>query len=99
MNVNAAAAGRFALTIPIPGGLKELESIMNSQRIGGIVFLVVGVVLLCVGMNASNSIADQTKHAFTGRFTDATAWYIFGGLAIALLGLFLSLFGPGSKSA
>jgi len=99
MNVNAAAAGRFALTIPIPGGLKELESIMSSQRIGGIVLLVVGAVIFCIGMNASHSIADQTKHAFTGRFTDATAWYIFGGLAVALFGLFLSLFGPGSKSA
>jgi Protein of unknown function (DUF3185) len=72
---------------------------MNAQRIGGIVLLVVGVVLLSVGMNASNSVADQVKHTFTGRFTEATTWYIFGGLAMALFGLLMTIVGPGSKSA
>lgn len=71
---------------------------MNPQRIVGIVLLVVGVVLLVMGMNASNSVADQVSHTFTGKWTQETAWYIFGGLAMALLGLLVAIFGPGSGS-
>ena len=72
---------------------------MNTQRIFGVAILVVGVVILFVGLNASNSAADQVKHAFTGRFTQETAWYIFGGLGLAVIGLFMGLFGPGGKNA
>ena len=72
---------------------------MSPQRIVGIVLLIVGVVLLCVGWNASDSVADTMKHTFTGRFTQETAWYIFGGLALALIGFFMSIFGPGSRNA
>jgi len=69
---------------------------MNSQRIAGIVILVVGVILFVVGMNSSNSVADQVSNTFTGRFTQATTWYIVGGIGTALLGLLL-LLGLGSK--
>ena len=65
---------------------------MSPQRILGIVLLVVGVILLIIGMNASHSVSDQVSHTFTGRFTQATTWYIVGGIASALLGLLLVLF-------
>jgi hypothetical protein len=64
---------------------------MSTQRIFGIVMLVVGLSLLFVGMNASHSAADQISNTFTGRFTHETAWYIFGGGAAALFGLLLIL--------
>jgi LPXTG-motif cell wall-anchored protein len=66
---------------------------MGSQRILGTVLLVVGVILLFIGMNASHSVSDQVSQNFTGRFTQATTWYIIGGIASALLGLLLVLFG------
>jgi NO-binding membrane sensor protein with MHYT domain len=66
---------------------------MNAQRIGGIVFLVTGVVLFFIGMNASHSAADRWTNFFTGHFTDATMWYIIGGVVAAVLGLALVLFG------
>ena len=72
---------------------------MNSQRILGVVLLVVGVVLLVLGMNASHSVADQVSNTFTGRFTQATTWYIIGGGAAALFGLLLVLFGARSSNA
>ncbi len=72
---------------------------MSSQRILGVVFLVVGIVLLVLGVNASHSVADQVSNTFTGRFTQATAWYIVGGGAAALLGLLLVLFGGRSRTA
>ena len=71
---------------------------MSSQRIVGIVLLVIGVVLAVVGFNASNSVADQVTNTFTGHFTQATAWYIFGGIAAGLLGLLMLVFGGGKTA-
>jgi uncharacterized protein DUF3185 len=72
---------------------------MNNQRILGIVMLVIGISLFVVGMNASHSAADQISNTFTGRFTRDTAWYIFGGGALGLFGLFLVIAGPRGKNA
>jgi uncharacterized membrane protein len=68
---------------------------MSPQRIAGIVLLVVGVAVLIYGMNASHSLADRVSDTFTGRFTEATTWYIIGGAASGLLGLLLVAFGGG----
>ena len=70
---------------------------MNLQRIFGAVLLVVGIIVLIMGINASHSMADQVSETFTRRFTDRTTWYIIGGSAIAALGLFTVAFG-GRKS-
>lgn len=72
---------------------------MSPQRILGVVLLVAGVILLIVGMNASHSVADQVSTTFTGRFTQGTTWYIVGGIALALLGLFTALFGGRGRIA
>jgi uncharacterized membrane protein len=72
---------------------------MSAQRIIGIVLLVLGVVLLIVGMNASHSAADQVSNTFTGRFTHETAWYIFGGLAMAIAGFLAVVFGVRGSNA
>ena len=73
---------------------------MSSQRIIGVAELVVGIVLLIVGLNASNSLADQVSETFTGRFTQTTTWYIIGGIAAGVLGLLMVAFGGrGSGSA
>ena len=72
---------------------------MNPQRIVGVVLVVVGVILLSVGMNASHSLADQVSNTFTGRFTQATTWYIVGGIASALLGVFMVLVDLRCKTA
>lgn len=69
---------------------------MNSQRIIGVVLLILGGVLLFIGVNSSHSVADQVSHTFTGRFTQATTWYIIGGIVLALLGIGRLLM-PGSS--
>lgn len=66
---------------------------MNVQRVVGIALLVAGVVLFVVGMNASGSVVDRWSNFFTGHFTDATMWYIVGGVALAVVGLILAMFG------
>jgi hypothetical protein len=72
---------------------------MNTQRLAGIVLLVVGVVLLMIGLNASDSIADQVSETFTGKFTESTTWYIVGGSAAGVVGLVLLLVGFRGKRA
>lgn len=62
---------------------------MNPKYILAVVLLVAGIALFIVGMNSSHSIADQLSNTFTGRFTDATNWYIIGGIAMAVVGLVL----------
>jgi succinate dehydrogenase hydrophobic anchor subunit len=60
---------------------------MNSQRLTGIILLVVGVVLLTLGLRATDSVADRFSNFFTGHFTEATVWYILGGLVAGAVGL------------
>jgi hypothetical protein len=71
---------------------------MTPQRIIGIVCLIVGVGLLVVGMNSSHSVADQVSNTITGRFTQATTWYILSGIAVAVVGLFMLLTGASGKN-
>jgi Protein of unknown function (DUF3185) len=72
---------------------------MTPQRIFGSLILIGGMILLFVGMNASHSMADQVSNTFSGRFTQGTTWYILGGIATGLLGLFLLLSGSFGKRA
>lgn len=66
---------------------------MNLRLIAGIILLLVGVILFVVGINASDSVADRLSNFFTGHFTDATVWYMVGGIAAAVGGLMLALLG------
>ena len=71
---------------------------MNG-RILGVVALVAGVALLVVGLNSSHSIADRVSDTFTGRFTQATTWYIVGGIAAIVGGGAMLLMGGRGRSA
>ena len=62
-------------------------------RIVGIVMAVLGVALFIIGLNASDSAADQISNFFTGRFTEDTMWYMLGGAALAVGGVLLAAFG------
>lgn len=64
---------------------------MGSNKILGIILLVIGIILLVFGWNASQSIAEQVTETFTGRFTDETMWYIILGAASVVAGLVLTL--------
>lgn len=60
---------------------------MSTNRLIGIILLVVGAILLYFGFQSSESVVDQTSEALTGRFTDTTMWYLIGGAAAAIVGL------------
>lgn len=65
---------------------------MTTSRIGGIVLLVVGAILLYFGYEASQSVGEQLHETFTGRFTDSTTWYFLLGGAAAAAGIGLLVF-------
>ncbi len=64
---------------------------MSISKGFGVVLLIAGVVLIIVGIVASRSLADNVSNFFVGHFTKSTMWYIFGGIASAVLGLLLTL--------
>lgn len=68
-----------------------------SPRILGIVILVVGLVLVAFGLNASDSVVDSVKENLTGRYTDKTMWYLIGGGVLAVAGALMAL-GVGKRS-
>ncbi len=69
---------------------------MPVSRIVGIVLLIVGLVLVFFGFQATETIGEELHETVTGRFTDTTMWYLIGGGAMALLGLLLAIFAPKS---
>jgi uncharacterized membrane protein len=69
-------------------------ALMPLSRIIGIVMLVIGVVLLIFGFQATDTVGEDLHEAVTGRYTDTTMWYLIGGGALGLLGLLLTIFAP-----
>ncbi len=62
-----------------------------TRRILGIVLLVVGIVLIFWGINASESLNSELSEFFTDSPSNKAIWLLVLGIASALLGLFFSL--------
>jgi hypothetical protein len=71
--------------------------IMSGLRILGIVVLVVGIVLLIMGYNATQAPAEEIRETLTGRFTEQTTWMLIGGVAGVVGGLLLAMFGGSNR--
>lgn len=52
----------------------------------GFVILVIGVVFLVVGLNATLSLTEKVVEGVSGRYSDNTTWYIIGGILLILGG-------------
>ena len=63
------------------------------QSVLGIALLVVGVVLIIFGMQASASVGSRLSELFTGAPSDRTIWLVVAGVAAAIVGLGLLLAG------
>jgi uncharacterized membrane protein len=66
---------------------------MKPIQIAGVVLFAVGVVLLIFAMRASDSAVEQLAETVTGTYTDRTMNYLIGGIAAAVGGALLFLFG------
>ncbi len=58
---------------------------MNLSLMGAVA-VAVGVVLLVLGINASESPMESLLHGVTGQYSDRTTWMIVGGVALIVAG-------------
>lgn len=65
---------------------------MGSQKLVGMILLVIGLILLYFGWQSTQSVGDQITETLTGRFTDETMWFLIGGAAAVVAGGFMTLF-------
>ncbi|WLD58764.1 DUF3185 family protein [Salinispirillum sp. LH 10-3-1] len=68
---------------------------MNNKTVA-IVLIVVGLILLFLAYQSSQSLDDQVAEAFTGRFTESTTWYLILGAAASVAGVGMLVFGKAS---
>ena len=57
------------------------------NKIVSLALLVGGVVLIIVGINATNSFSSDISRFFTGSPTDKAIWILIGGIVAAVVGL------------
>jgi hypothetical protein len=69
------------------------KTVMN--KIVSLALLVGGVVLVVIGISATNSFSSDVSRFFTGSPTDKAVWMLIGGIIAAVIGLFGTL--PGSR--
>jgi hypothetical protein len=49
--------------------------------------LAVGILLIVLGINASNALSSDISRFFTGSPTDKAVWLLAGGVLTAVIGL------------
>jgi uncharacterized membrane protein len=60
---------------------------MNNKKMIGIILLVIGVIALYFGFNATNAPMEEVTEAFTGQYSDQTMVYLIGGAIAGIAGL------------
>jgi hypothetical protein len=57
----------------------------------GIALVVVGIVLIVYGFNASDSASSGVSRIFTGAPTNKTLWLLLGGIGSTIVGAVMTL--------
>jgi hypothetical protein len=57
------------------------------NKLLSLVLLAGGIVLIVIGVNATNSFSSDVSRFFTGSPTDKAVWMLIGGIVAALVGL------------
>jgi hypothetical protein len=57
------------------------------NKLFAIALLVGGLVLIVMGINATDSFSSDVSRFFTGSPTDKAIWLVVGGIVAALVGL------------
>ena len=67
------------------------------NKIISLALLIGGIVLMIIGINATNSFSSDVSRFFTGSPTDKAVWMLIGGIVATVIGLMGML--RGSKQA
>jgi hypothetical protein len=62
----------------------------------GVALIVIGVVLVIYGINASDSASSGFSRIFTGAPTNKTLWLLLGGIGSTIVGAVMT-FRPSGK--
>jgi hypothetical protein len=57
------------------------------NRIASLCLLIGGIVLMVIGINATNSFSSDVSRFFTGSPTDKAVWMLIGGGVATVIGL------------
>ena len=57
------------------------------NKLISIALLVGGIVLMILGVQATNSFSSDVSRFFTGSPTDKAIWMLIGGIIAAIIGL------------
>jgi hypothetical protein len=63
------------------------------NKIGSLALLIGGIVLIIIGVNATNSFGSDVSRFFTGSPTDKAIWLLIGGIVATGIGLMGTLRG------
>jgi len=63
------------------------------NNVVGLAVFAVGIILLILGFNESQSFSSDVSRVFTGNPTNRSIWFIAGGAAAIIMGLVLSIRG------
>jgi divalent metal cation (Fe/Co/Zn/Cd) transporter len=61
------------------------------NKIASLALLVGGIVLIIVGINATNSFNSDVSRFFTGSPTNKAVWMLIGGIVATIAGLTMAL--------
>jgi hypothetical protein len=57
------------------------------NKILSLAILAGGIILMIVGINATNSFGSDVSRFFTGSPTDKAVWMLIGGIVATLVGI------------
>lgn len=63
------------------------------NKLLALALLVGGIILIVLGVNATNSFSSDVSRFFTGSPTDKAVWMLIGGIVAAGLGLTMTIRG------
>ena len=61
------------------------------NKIFSLALLAGGLVLMIIGINATNSFSSDVSQFFTGSPTDKAIWMLIGGIVATVVGLTMTL--------
>jgi hypothetical protein len=63
---------------------------MSSQRLLGLLILIVGIVIFILGINATHAFNEKIASSIEGHYSNKTTWYILSGIVCIVIGTALT---------
>jgi len=68
------------------------------RTFAGVGIVILGIILVIAGLDASDSLSSRFSRLFTGNPTDKTIWLLIGGAVAVILGVSMVGFRRGQRA-